>query len=336
MAYIHVKRIGNKKYYTLRISVRKEDKVITKDLANLGDDLSKININNLEKKYKNEIRKSYLTIKKFLDSNHYIEKAKKLKLKKSLYFSKEQQLNIESILLHFNSKFLKADKLTQEEVYESFLINFAVNSTSIEGNTITLKQAHKLFKEDITPKNKTLREINDLINTKKVLEFLRKEKPEINLDLVIKIHDLLLENIDKRKGLRTHNIRIFGQPFKPSPDIYVKADLMLLLKWYNENKKEIHPLALAILFHHKFEKIHPFSDGNGRTGRVLMNHILSLLNYPPLVILNKLRKEYLEVMNKADDALKKSLLETDLNYYKDVLDFVYSQFKNSYWNIFLL
>ena len=148
MAYIHVKRIGNKKYYTLRISVRKEDKVITKDLANLGDDLSKININNLEKKYKNEIRKSYLTIKKFLDSNHYIEKAKKLKLKKSLYFSKEQQLNIESILLHFNSKFLKADKLTQEEVYESFLINFAVNSTSIEGNTITLKQAHKLFKED--------------------------------------------------------------------------------------------------------------------------------------------------------------------------------------------
>ena len=111
---------------------------------------------------------------------------------------------------------------------------------------------------------------------------------------------------------------------------------MLLLKWYNENKNQIHPLALAILFHHKFEKIHPFSDGNGRTGRALMNQILSLLNYPPLVISNRFRKEYLEVMNKADDALKKSLLETDLGYYGDLLDFIYSQFKNSYWDIFLL
>ena len=211
MVYIHTKRIGNNKYYTLRISIRKGDKVITKDLANLGDDTSKINIDDLERKYKKEIKKSYSTIKKFLDSNYYIEKAKNSKLTKIPYFTKEQQINIEAVLLHFNSKFLKADKLTKEEIFESFLINFAVNSTSIEGNTITLKQANRLFKEDIIPKNKTLREVHDLVNTKKVLEFLRKEKPSVDLDLIIKIHDQLLENIDKRKGLRSHDIKIFGQ-----------------------------------------------------------------------------------------------------------------------------
>ena len=336
MVYIHTKRIGNNKYYTLRISIRKGDKVITKDLANLGDDTSKINIDDLERKYKKEIRKSYSTIKKFLDSNYYIEKTKKAKLTKSSYFTKEQQINIEAVLLHFNSKFLKADRLTKEEIFESFLINFAVNSTSIEGNTITLKQANRLFKEDIIPKNKTLREVHDLVNTKKVLEFLRKEKPSVDLDLIIKIHDQLLENIDKRKGLRSHDIKIFGQPFKPSPYIYVKADLTLLLEWYNENRNKVHPLALVTLFHHKFEKIHPFSDGNGRAGRVLMNHILSLLSYPPLIISNRFRKEYLEDMNKADSALKKGLIKIDLNYYKTLLDFIYSQFKNSYWDTFLL
>ncbi len=76
MVYIHVKRIGDKKYYTLRTSVRKEGKVITKDLCNLGSDLSKIDIDKLEKKYNDKIRKSYRTLKNFLDKNLYLEKVK--------------------------------------------------------------------------------------------------------------------------------------------------------------------------------------------------------------------------------------------------------------------
>jgi fido (protein-threonine AMPylation protein) len=335
MVFIHVKRIGNKKYYSLRISVREDDKVITKDLVNLGSDLSKVKIEDLEKKYKKEIRKSYHTIKKFLDSNYYVEKAKKLKLKKDSYFSKKQLIEIEAVNLHFNNKFLKLDKLTQEEIYGSFLINFAVNSTSIEGNTITLKEAYDLFEEEITPNKKPLRDVYDLINTKNVIKFLNEEKPKINLDLIEKIHDGLLENIDKRKGYRSHEIKIFGQPFKPSPYMYVKTDIKLLLKWYKENENKLNPLILVTLFHHKFEKIHPFSDGNGRTGRVLMNYILSFFNYPPFIISKRFRQEYLKVMNEADNSLKKSLFEVDLKYYKNLIGFIHSQSIYSYWDNFL-
>ncbi|MCK5282201.1 MAG: Fic family protein [Nanoarchaeota archaeon] len=336
MAYIHVKRVGERKYYTLRISVRDGKKVIIKDLCNLGSDISKIDIDHLEKKYKEEIRKSYKTIKKFLDTNKYLEAMKKKRIKDSPYFIKEQMLNIEAIKHHYNHRFLRLDRLTQKEKLESFLINFAVNSTSIEGNTITLKEANKLFREDIIPKNKTLREVNDLTNTKKTVDYLEDSKPKININLMINIHDMLLENIDQRKGLRDHDIHIFGQPFKPSPVRYVKADLELLMKWVNGNKKEMHPLALAIILHHKFENIHPFSDGNGRTGRVIMNHILKLAGYPPLVISRRMRKEYLEAMNKADISLKKSLVNVDLRYYKGLLDFIYTQFKTSYWDTFLI
>lgn len=336
MVYIHVKKIGNQKYYTLRMSVRKGNKVITKDLCNLGNDLLKISLNKLEKKYRDKIRKSHRTLKNFLEKNIYLEKVKHVKVKQDIFLTKNEQLDIQAILFHYKSKFLKQDKLTQKEIFESFLINFAVNSTSIEGNTITLKQAYDLFKENILPKNRTLREVHDLTNTKNVLEFLREEKPKINERLIIKIHDMLLENIDERKGFRNHEIRIFGQPFNPSPVKYLESDISILLNWYKENKNKLSPLVLATLFHHKFENIHPFSDGNGRTGRVLMNHILYLLDYPPVIISRRFRKQYLDNMKNADKAIKKSLKDSSSEHYKPLITFIYSEFKNSYWDIFLI
>jgi len=327
MAYIHVKRIGKRKYYTLRISVREKGKVITKDLCNLGSDASKIKIETLEKKYNKEIKKSYRTIKKFIDKNHYRDKIKKVK--KSKYFSKEQLINIEAVKLHYNKDFMKRE--TQEPSWESFIINFAVNSTSIEGNTINLKEGNLLLREGILPK-KTLNEVNDLVNTKKVINYLKEEKPRFNLNLIIKIHDMLLKDIDIRKGIRNHDIHIFGQPFKPTDYRYIKADMKLLIDWYK--KQKIYPLAAAIFFHHKFENIHPFSDGNGRTGRIIMNYLLSLERYPPLVISRKNRKKYLETMNQADKALKKGLTNIDSSY-RALLDFVFLQYKRSYWDTFL-
>jgi len=336
MVYIHVKKIGDQKYYTLRVSVRKGNQIITKDLCNLGSDLSKVNLDTLEKRYKDKIRKSYRTLKNFLEKNIYLEKVKNSKLKKNPYLTKQQQLDVEAILYHYKRKFLKEHKLTRAEVFESFLINFAVNSTSIEGNTITLKQAYNLFKENILPKNKTLREVYDLTNTKKVIEYLKEKKPKIDAELIIKIHDMLLENIDMRKGFRNQDIKILGQPFKPSPARYVRADINTLLDWYNENKGKLHPLILAILFHHKFENIHPFSDGNGRTGRVLMNHILDLLRCPPIVISNRHREQYLNAMKDADEAIRKGLRDLNPEKYKVLINFIHSEYKISYWDIFLI
>ncbi len=337
MTYIHVKKVGNKKYYTLRISYRdKNGKIVTKDLENLGSDINKIKIENLEKKYKKEIRKSYRTIKRFLESNYYLEKAKGKKLKKSKFFEKEQLDEIEAIKIHFRNRFLNLDKLTKRDIYELFLIKFAVSSTAIEGNTITLSEASRLLKEDVLPKNKTLREVYDLQNTKKVFFELLNKKPEISLELIENVHDKLLDNIDVRKGYRNHDINIFGQPFKPSPARYVKSDMKSLLNWYNKKKKNMHPLALAIFFHHKFENIHPFSDGNGRTGRILMNLILFKKNFPQMIILQTLRKEYLKSMNKADKALKKNMFSDEIKDYKELFSFMVNEFRKTYWNTFLV
>ena len=335
MAYIHKKNIGGKTYYTLRISARKNGKIIVKDLHNLGSDISKIEIDKLEKKYKKEIRKSYKTIKKFLETNKYLENAGKKKHKKNYYLTKEELSKIEAAKEHYSKKFLKLPEKTRREILEQFLLRFAVNSTSIEGNTITLKEAAKLFSEGTVPKNRTVREVYDLTNTRKAFFELMEKKPSITLKLIEETHDKLLENIDERKGFRDHDIHILGQPFKPSPARYIKDDLKILVEWYKKEKKRIHPVVLATLFHHKFENIHPFSDGNGRTGRMIMNHILIKHSYPPIVINNFNRKEYLEALNKADKAIKKNLEATENPDYTHLVKFTAKQLEQSYWDIFL-
>ncbi|MFH1174157.1 MAG: Fic family protein [archaeon] len=128
-------------------------------------------------------------------------------------------------------------------------------------------------------------------------------------------------------------MHILGQPFKPTPARYVRADVQLLLKWYDEHKGALHPFTLAVLFHHKFESTHPFSEGNGRTGRMLMNHILLLHTYPLVVVNRKDRKDYLDAMNAADKAIKKSLIALSPEY-EELLHFMILQLQQSYWDVF--
>lgn len=334
MVYIYRKTIGNKDYYYLRASIKKGGKAITKDIAYLGDNLEKINkeLDSLSS-YQKEIRKAYKNINNFIQTNQYLEKVKSLKIKSDLFLSKEYLYNIEACKLHWQKEFLKLNDLTQKEILKQFIIEFAFNTTSIEGNTITLKQAQNLLMENLTPKNKTLREIHDLQNTERVFQNIYEHlNQELDNDLICKVHDSLLENIDNRKGYRTEDVRVFKMNFKSTPAKYVKADIEILLKWYEENKQKLHPFVLATIFHHKFEKIHPFMDGNGRTGRMLMNFILLKHNYPPIIIRKKNRTEYLNKLNKADEC---DLNETEKKYYEGLIEFTSFEMKDNYWNIFL-
>jgi len=267
-----------------------------------------------------------------LESNHFLEKVERLKLKRDI-FLKDNTDEVEACKLHYNGVFKKLDELTKKEILKDYVIEFAYNTASIEGNTINLGEARNLLNEGITPKDKTLREIYDLQNTEKVFfELLQsKLKEELNNNLIIDIHDKLLENIDNRKGYRTTDIRVVRSNFDASPGKYVKIDMDLLLKWLSANKGKLHPLVLAIIFHHKFEKIHPFMDGNGRTGRMIMNFILMKNNLPPTITHKKTREEYLEVMREAD---KIDLWKVN-DKYKNLISYVANEFVNTYWSIFL-
>lgn len=331
MAYIYEKIISGKSYYYLRISKKVKNKLVVKDIAYLGTDIEKIQekIDKIPKKYSPEIRKSYNNIKKYINSNYYLKKVEKIKSDKYIEYDKLKE--IESVKLHYNSKFLKLDALTKADYYLSFLVEFAHNTTSIEGNTITLKQASDIIYKN-KGINKDIREIFDIKNTKEAFFYLIENNPKLSKKLIIELHKILVKNIDERVGFRNHDIRVFKANFKSTPKEFVETDIKLLLEWYEKNKTKYHPLVLACLFHHKFEKIHPFADGNGRTGRMLMIYILIQNKYPPFIVHVKNRDEYLSALSLAD---KSELFKSSMKDYKKLIDFVSSEYIKSYWNHFL-
>ena len=332
MVYIYKKVVGGKDYYYLRASERKGKKVLVKDIAYLGSSISEVRkkLDGLSH-YKDKIRKAYKKIHLFLESNHYLEKVKELKLKKD-EFLKDKTEEVEACKLHYNELFKKQDKLTQEETLKNFVIEFSFNTTSIEGNTINLEEARNLLQEGITPKGKTLREIYDLQNTEKVFFEVYNSKKKLSHDFIIEIHDKLMESIDLRKGYRNTDVRVIRSNFEATPAPYVKADMNVLINWYEENENKLHPLTLATIFHHKLEKIHPFRDGNGRTGRMIINFIMLSKGYPPMIIRKKSREEYLENLRTADKA---GLKTHDKKDYSGLINFNAQEFMETYWNIFL-
>ncbi|NQU79880.1 Fic family protein [Candidatus Woesearchaeota archaeon] len=332
MVYIYRKMVGGRPYYYLRVSERKSGKLVVKDVAYLGSAISEVEdkLNNLSE-FQDEIRKSHRNIKKFLQSNYYLEQVRKRKIKTDEYISLNVLEQLEAAKLHFNSHVLRQDPTTILETYEHFLVDFAFNTTSIEGNTITLKEAERLLREEIMPKDRTLREVHDLQNTEKVFFWLLNQRPLLNENLLIEVHDRLLENIDKRKGYRDHEIRVFRSRFDASPAKYVKTDVGLLLKSLKIWEKRLHPLVLAAVMHHKMEKIHPFSDGNGRTGRMLMNYLMIMNGYPPMVVPKKRRREYLDALARADKA---ALDDVGVKHYSKLVEYLSAELIQSYWENF--
>lgn len=333
MVYLYRKKIGDRSYYYLRLSKRKGNRTVTKDVAYLGAGIDEVKktLENLPK-YREDIKKAYRTLNNFIESNRYLEKIKNSKIKSDKYLDYEDLLNIEACKLHFNSVFSKLDESTKKEIFKNFVIEFSFNTTSIEGNTITLKEARNLLAENLTPKNKSLREVYDVQNTEEAFFGIIGLKQDLSNELIEKIHQNLMKNIDSRTGYRIADVRVFRSAFKSTPAPYVKEDMNILLKWYDKNKKDIHPFVLAAAFHHKFEKIHPFMDGNGRTGRMLMNLILLRNNYPPLIVHKKKRQIYLKALSKAD---KSGLNRLEKENYSELLRFASEELKKTYWDMFL-
>src|SRR3989344_2727491 len=322
--YIERKKIGKEIYNYLKISVRYKDKIRTRTIAYLGKEkLKKQELKNIFLRYNpkaEEMKKKTIEELKMI-----------LEEQSKLFLDNEQLSELEKIKKEFNQKLNELDDKTKQDMFNDFLTLYVYNTNAIEGNTFTLRDTDLLLNKGITPQGKSLREVNDHLNAKETFLFILAEKPKINHETIIKLHSLLMKNMDDRIGsYRLHNVRVFGATFESSPAEYVKADMNLLLRWYQKNKIRLHPLILAAAFHHKFERIHPFYDGNGRTGRMLLNLMLFKSNIVPIVLSNKQRKKYYESLSSAD---KTGLLEITGDF-KPLVKFISTQILKTWNTIF--
>ena len=124
---------------------------------------------------------------------------------------------------------------------------------------------------------------------------------------------------------KPRNVRVFvrGSDLKPPKPEEVPKNLEKLVKWYKSNKS-LHPVLLAAHVHSEFERIHPFRDGNGRTGRLLLNFILIKNGYPPINILNEKKGAYYSALRAWDNEKKRPFVELVISYIRDSVEFVTS------------
>lgn len=196
----------------------------------------------------------------------------------------------------------------KEKNLKSFSVKFTYNTQRIEGSTLTLKDTTLLLDDGISPSNKPNNDIKETEIHQKVFLDIIKQKDDLSLTVVKKWHKKLFVQTkpDIAGLLRDYNVGIGGSKFTPPPHTAVKLLVDGFFKWYNTSKKKLNPVELVALVHLKFVTIHPFGDGNGRTTRLMMNHVLNKFDYPLLDIDYSDRRSYYNALEKSqtkDDEL---------------------------------
>ncbi|HMJ02387.1 MAG TPA: Fic family protein [Conexibacter sp.] len=214
--------------------------------------------------------------------------------------------------------------LKAQAIWHEIWLEETHHSTAIEGNTLVLRQVAWLLDEGRAVGNKELREYMEVRGYANAADWVYRQGVEphswadgslVSLTEIRHVHTLALGPVwdvaphpnagdDERPGsLRRHDIQRFPGGMKPPPwpevpmriDAWL-ADAQSLLK----REAPRVPAELAWL-HARFEQIHPFLDGNGRTGRLLLNLLLVRLGYPPAIILKADRLRYLDALQRADE-----------------------------------
>jgi Fic family protein len=188
------------------------------------------------------------------------------------------------------------------KIREEMQLRYIYNSNAIEGNTLNLRETQLVLEQGITIGGKNLREHLEAQNHPQALKYIEEiASREIREIDIFTLHQVIMRGIIETAGAyRTTEVRIAGTNVMPPPAFEVPFLMRGLIDWVNGNPSELVPVELAAVFHHRFENIHPFIDGNGRVGRLLMNLVLLRFGYPIAVIQRVDRKKYLDALAKAD------------------------------------
>ena len=187
-----------------------------------------------------------------------------------------------------------------EAIKEVFLVEHTYNSNAIEGNTLTLQET-ALVLQGITIDQKPLKDHLEAVGYKEAFQYVeelaKQDKPISEFDIK-SIHNLVLADRPEDRGtFRRVNVRIAGASTNPVQPYLIAPKIEELLNDYPNWTKSMHIVECVATFHLHFESIHPFIDGNGRTGRLLMNLQLIKAGLPAINIKFADRRKYYDAFD---------------------------------------
>ncbi len=182
---------------------------------------------------------------------------------------------------------------------EDEFLRYAQGSASVEGNSLTLREAGMVLGKGAAIAGKKLDEIREIENMKKAAEA-SKKVCELNEKNVKKIHAAVMNGFEEKNPgeYRKGPVFIQASKVKPMKATEVEKEMKKLFEWIEKQGKNLHAVELASEFHARFEKIHPFMDGNGRTGRELLNVMLQKEGFPRAIINLENRDSYILLLER--------------------------------------
>ena len=278
------RRKGTAEYFYLQHSYRRDGKVITKERY-LGKKIPP-NIEEIKAKLLQDAQDSL------------VEKLEKIRSS----FQKEWQTYPQS---------------AKENALKELAIFFTYNTNAIEGSTITQQEARLILEDQVAP-NKPLKDIRETEAHAKVFMQMLTEQPQMSQTLLLKWHQEIFRETkpDIAGKFRQWPVKV-GSYLTPDWQTIEKS-MEQLMKFINEST--FNPVETAMRAHYIFEKIHPFGDGNGRIGRLLMNHILWNNGYPTLIIEYTYRKNYYRALQQSEEGFRKYLMRRYLATHRKHLE----------------
>jgi len=306
MAYVETQKRGDKTYYYVTKNIRIDSNKWKKVRKYIGTETP------TDKKIKSTILKLEKEIKIL-----------NIKKKHDLFVSDTNIEFLEDVKSGYDSWLKKTPKSVQKKTNDSFIIRFTYDSNAIEGNRLTLRETGLVLKYKLMPSGARAKDVQEAINGRKCMEYLLKYENSINGSFIKKINKILLNDIEDvvyPGRYRFFGVDISGTTYKPPHEKEVNRLMTNLIKNLTNNENRLHPFELACFFHIEFVRIHPFEDGNGRTGRAILNYILRSKGYPMLFIPIEKRQKYYEALDKYDQGDKKG-------YYEDMFLIIRDQLK---------
>lgn len=201
--------------------------------------------------------------------------------------------------------------LKNRDIFDNFILALTYHSNKIEGSSLSENDTAAIIFDGVTLPNKTLVEQLEAKNHQTALEYLFsyiQKKGEINENFVLKLHSILMNSIISDAGFyRRHGVRIVGSNVTTANYLKIPDLMTDFFRKLKQKPKDL--IAQIAILHAEFEKIHPFGDGNGRTGRLIIIAQLLKNNLPPAIIRQEKRRVYLSYLNKAQIQNDSSLLE---------------------------
>ena len=211
----------------------------------------------------------------------------------------------------FKHKNVIDEILNNKDIYDEFILKLTYHSNSIEGSTLTLGDTAAILFDNVSIPNKTLIEQLEAKNHQTALNYLFNYISKgggVNESLILKLHSILMNGIRPDAGMyRNHAVRILGVSLPTANYLRVPDLVKSVISDVKKTKKDI--INISASTHSRFEQIHPFSDGNGRIGRILMNAMLLKANLAPAIIHQQQKQLYYTYLFKAQAKDDQSQLE---------------------------